>query len=192
MPSFSKRRLDRDTPAFSAADVIFNEAERMAEIVRKIGKITKYETKSYVGAANILDLDKSSEETQPAGPVDPDEATDEAPRTQLSAETSPGSVREASPAHQRDRQPPSKRASRTTRDPVGDFPSPWLAQLLGVSCDPPDPGGPRGGRVPRWSRRSATVVPGPRFGVLRGDEDKAQGGPLMLRIGSPWARTRPR
>jgi PAS domain S-box-containing protein len=63
-----KRRLDRDTPAYSAAHVIVNEAERMAEIVRKIGKITKYETKSYVGAAKILDLDKASEETQPAGP----------------------------------------------------------------------------------------------------------------------------
>jgi PAS domain S-box-containing protein len=66
-----KRRLDRDTPAYSAAHVIVNEAERMAEIVRKIGKITKYETKTYVGAAKILDLDKASEETQPAGPVEP-------------------------------------------------------------------------------------------------------------------------
>jgi hypothetical protein len=33
----------------------------MAEIVRKIGKITKYETKSYVGRARILDLDKATE-----------------------------------------------------------------------------------------------------------------------------------
>jgi PAS domain S-box-containing protein len=63
-----KRRLDRDTPAYGAAHVIVNEAERMAEIVRKIGKITKYETKSYVGAAKILDLDKASEESQAADP----------------------------------------------------------------------------------------------------------------------------
>ena len=34
----------------------------MAAIVRKIGKITKYETKSYVGKARILDLDRSSED----------------------------------------------------------------------------------------------------------------------------------
>jgi hypothetical protein len=34
----------------------------MAEIVRKIGKITRYETKSYVGQAKILDLDKASHE----------------------------------------------------------------------------------------------------------------------------------
>jgi hypothetical protein len=32
----------------------------MAEIVRKIGKITRYETKTYVGTAKILDLDRSS------------------------------------------------------------------------------------------------------------------------------------
>jgi hypothetical protein len=34
----------------------------MAEIVRKIGKITKYETMSYVGGAKILDLDKATEQ----------------------------------------------------------------------------------------------------------------------------------
>jgi PAS domain S-box-containing protein len=64
-----KRRLERDTAAYSAAEVIFNEAERMAEIVRKIGKITKYETKSYVGRARILDLDRSSPASTPPGPL---------------------------------------------------------------------------------------------------------------------------
>jgi hypothetical protein len=56
------RRLDKDKdgPTWSAAEIIFAEAERMAEIVRKIGKITKYETKSYVGRARILDLDKAA------------------------------------------------------------------------------------------------------------------------------------
>lgn len=58
-----KRRLDPSTPACDAVEVIMNEAERMAEIVRKIGKITRYETKSYVGAAKILDLDRASDET---------------------------------------------------------------------------------------------------------------------------------
>ncbi len=37
----------------------------MAEIVRKIGKITKYETKSYVGRARILDLDRSAPSSAP-------------------------------------------------------------------------------------------------------------------------------
>jgi hypothetical protein len=32
----------------------------MAEIVRKIGRITRYETKAYVGSTQILDLDKST------------------------------------------------------------------------------------------------------------------------------------
>jgi PAS domain S-box-containing protein len=68
-----KRRLDPDAPGYSAAEVIFNEAERMAEIVRKIGKITKYETKSYVGQARILDLDKASDEGSkpPSSPASP-------------------------------------------------------------------------------------------------------------------------
>jgi PAS domain S-box-containing protein len=57
-----RRRVDDGPTVAHAAQVILQEAERMAEIVRKIGKITRYETKSYVGAAKILDLDRSSEE----------------------------------------------------------------------------------------------------------------------------------
>ena len=56
-----KRQLAEHPQLFHAADVIVGESERMAEIVRKVGKITKYETKSYVGAAKILDLEKASE-----------------------------------------------------------------------------------------------------------------------------------
>ena len=55
-----KRRLPEDDPNQKAVDVIMSEAERMAEIVRKIGRITRFETTSYVGNAEILDLDKSS------------------------------------------------------------------------------------------------------------------------------------
>ncbi len=60
-----KRRLERETAPYAAAEIIFSEAERMAEIVRKIGKITKYETKSYVGHARILDLDRSAPASTP-------------------------------------------------------------------------------------------------------------------------------
>ncbi|HOX42099.1 MAG TPA: response regulator [Myxococcota bacterium] len=42
-------------------DIVIAEAERMADLVRKIGRITKYETKSYVGEQRIVDLEKSSE-----------------------------------------------------------------------------------------------------------------------------------
>jgi PAS domain S-box-containing protein len=60
-----KRYLEPATRAFDAAEVIRSEAERMAEIVRKIGKITRYETKSYVGRARILDLDRSAASSPP-------------------------------------------------------------------------------------------------------------------------------
>jgi PAS domain S-box-containing protein len=62
-----RKKLEPGSAGASAAEVIFSEAERMAGIVRKIGKITKYETKSYVGRARILDLDRASEEDTPSG-----------------------------------------------------------------------------------------------------------------------------
>jgi PAS domain S-box-containing protein len=55
-----RRSLEPNTNLHNAANVIINEAERMAEIVRKVGKITRYETKSYVGGAKILDIEKAS------------------------------------------------------------------------------------------------------------------------------------
>ncbi|HVU02046.1 MAG TPA: PAS domain S-box protein [Polyangiaceae bacterium] len=61
------RRLEKESPLANAANVIITQAERMAEIVRKIGKITKYETKSYVGGAKILDLDKATSEADRKG-----------------------------------------------------------------------------------------------------------------------------
>jgi signal transduction histidine kinase len=64
------KKLEPETPLFRAASVIANESERMAEIVRKIGKITRYETKSYVGGAKILDLEKASEDADSATPED--------------------------------------------------------------------------------------------------------------------------
>jgi hypothetical protein len=33
----------------------------MAAIVRKLGSLTRYETKSYVGGAQIIDLDRSAQ-----------------------------------------------------------------------------------------------------------------------------------
>ncbi len=55
-----KRKLKEEDFAWKPVDIIYREAERMAEIVRKIGKITRYETKSYMGAQRILDLDKAT------------------------------------------------------------------------------------------------------------------------------------
>ena len=61
------RRLAPGTPERNAAQVIMQEAERMANLVRKIGKITRYETKSYVGDQRILDLDRAVEDEPEPG-----------------------------------------------------------------------------------------------------------------------------
>lgn len=56
-----RRRLASESPQhLEFLDIVLREAERMAEIVRKIGRITRYETKAYVGDSRILDLDKSA------------------------------------------------------------------------------------------------------------------------------------
>ncbi len=62
-----ERKLAAGSAEAHAASVIRGEGERMADIVRKIGKITRYETKSYVGAQKILDLDASSSEGAEGG-----------------------------------------------------------------------------------------------------------------------------
>lgn len=58
------RTLSPDSTQYRAASIIVSESERMAEIVRKIGKITKYETKSYVGEQKILDLERASADSE--------------------------------------------------------------------------------------------------------------------------------
>jgi PAS domain S-box-containing protein len=57
----AKRKLQNPEEARRILDIIIKETERMAEIVRKVGHITRYETKSYVGGQRIVDLDRSSE-----------------------------------------------------------------------------------------------------------------------------------
>lgn len=50
-----------DANVLRAARVIQGEADRMADIVRKVGRITHYRTKPYVGDSVIVDLDRASE-----------------------------------------------------------------------------------------------------------------------------------
>ena len=57
-----KRKLREDDYAWAKVDIIHKEAERMKEIVRKIGRITRFETKAYVGEARILDLELALDE----------------------------------------------------------------------------------------------------------------------------------
>ena len=56
-----------------AGAVLVSETERMANIVKKIGKLTKYETKPYVGEAKIIDIDRST--TTTTRPVPPNSGT---------------------------------------------------------------------------------------------------------------------
>jgi PAS domain S-box-containing protein len=60
------RQSEPDSSGAKAARVLIREAERMAEIVRKIAKITRYETTSYVGHQKIFDLDRAAD-----GPTEP-------------------------------------------------------------------------------------------------------------------------
>jgi PAS domain S-box-containing protein len=57
----AKRKLKKEEEIDRILDIILSETERMADIVRKIGRITKYETKSYVGEQRIVDIERSSE-----------------------------------------------------------------------------------------------------------------------------------
>jgi len=57
---YLKRTVSGDVAQERAIDVILSETERMANIVRKVGRITRYETKPYVGGAKIVDIEASS------------------------------------------------------------------------------------------------------------------------------------
>lgn len=53
-----------DEPLTAQLQRIYDETERMSTIVRRIGKITKFSTTTYVGETEILDLDKSSDSSK--------------------------------------------------------------------------------------------------------------------------------
>jgi PAS domain S-box-containing protein len=56
------RKLGAHDAHLPIVKTILDEAERMAAIVRKLGSVTRYETKKYVGGAQIIDLDRSAQE----------------------------------------------------------------------------------------------------------------------------------
>jgi len=57
------RKLGPGDPHVPIARTILEESDRMAAIVRKLGSLTRYETKSYVGGAQIIDLDRAAQES---------------------------------------------------------------------------------------------------------------------------------
>ncbi len=55
-----KRRLDEDDENLPAVETILREADRLADIVRKIDQIIRFETRAYnAPGVQVLDLDKS-------------------------------------------------------------------------------------------------------------------------------------
>ncbi len=95
-----QRQSDPEAAHLRSVNVILAEAERIASIVKKIGRITKYETIDYVGSARMLDLDRAASETnpdvaavkdEPATPVAPNPANE--PTSRPSSSPGPDLVR---------------------------------------------------------------------------------------------------
>ena len=63
------RRGLGDDQTREALAAILREADRMAQIVRKIGRITRYETKEYVGNRRIVDLERAAQPAEAAAGV---------------------------------------------------------------------------------------------------------------------------
>ena len=61
------RQSEPGSTGAKTAEVLIREAERMSEIVRKIGKITRYETTAYVGQQKIFDLDRAADASSDPG-----------------------------------------------------------------------------------------------------------------------------
>jgi PAS domain S-box-containing protein len=68
-----ERQSPKDASYLRAVAVILSQAERMASIVKKIGRITKYETTDYVGTARMLDLERAAPDSDIAIAVPGDE-----------------------------------------------------------------------------------------------------------------------
>jgi len=57
-----RRVGDNESERSRLLDAIENESDRMASIIRKLSKVTKYQTKKYVGEAKIVDLEGASDD----------------------------------------------------------------------------------------------------------------------------------
>jgi PAS domain S-box-containing protein len=107
------------------ADTIYEQAERMAEIVRKIGRITKYEIKHYGGRTNMIDLERSS-----SVEVDGDEHSESTDRNRIAA----GGPPEGHSTGRFKSYPEQQKAERTDEE-LGAFRE--LPPTSGEMTDPP-------------------------------------------------------
>jgi PAS domain S-box-containing protein len=62
-----RRRLPDGSTEAATVDVLIREAERMAEIIRKMRQVRSYQTKSYIGESRIVDLDQAVGPKEPGG-----------------------------------------------------------------------------------------------------------------------------
>jgi signal transduction histidine kinase len=53
-------KLQEEDPLVEKLNKVLNQVERMVEIVKKIGQITRYRTKRYAENVKIVDIDESS------------------------------------------------------------------------------------------------------------------------------------
>jgi two-component system cell cycle response regulator len=60
-------KLPPDDPMMERVNKVLNQVDRMVELVKKIGKITRYKTKKYAENVNIIDIEKSSHPNQQEG-----------------------------------------------------------------------------------------------------------------------------
>jgi signal transduction histidine kinase len=57
-----RRKIPDGDAMAEVLDIILSESERMAGLVRKIGRVSKFETKSYLLGSRIVDLDRAGED----------------------------------------------------------------------------------------------------------------------------------
>jgi CheY-like chemotaxis protein len=62
-------KLPEGDPLGKRVDKVLGQVDRMVEIVKKIGHITRYRTKEYAENVRIVDIDKSSSLSQKRAPV---------------------------------------------------------------------------------------------------------------------------
>ena len=57
---FLRRKVEEDSEMHRVVSTIYDDATRVAQVVRKIGRATRYRTRSYAGGEQIVDLDEAS------------------------------------------------------------------------------------------------------------------------------------
>lgn len=79
---FLRQQIAEDDEMHRVVSTIHDDASRIAEVVRKIGRVTRYRTRDYAGGEQIVDLEEAASST--AGEEPPPEAeTSEINRVEL-------------------------------------------------------------------------------------------------------------